>query len=279
VRLLGPSFLRVTFTADDLGFFADNGADQRVKLLFPPPGADSAVLAGGEQWYATLRSLPDAERPAMRTYTVRAVRPADREVDVDFVLHGDGGPASAWAGRAAPGDRIVIVGPDGRWPGEHGGVEFRPPAGVPLLLAGDETAVPAICAILERLPADATGHVLLEVPDPADAGAAPAVPPPGVRVTWLARGDAPHGAKLTPAVAAAADALLPSPRARASDLDDPDDLWDVPPRPASDAPLYAWLAGEASVIRGLRRHLVTERGLDRRWVAFMGYWRHGATEN
>jgi NADPH-dependent ferric siderophore reductase len=120
-----------------------------------------------------------------------------------------------------------------------------------LLLAGDETAAPAICAILERLPADARGEALLEVPEPADA--LPVAGPPGVTVGWLARGAGPPGARLVPAVVAAAVSPLA-------------------------VPVYAWLAGEASVIRRLRRHLVAERGLDRRAVTFMGYWRLGRAE-
>ncbi|MGH3392446.1 MAG: siderophore-interacting protein, partial [Actinomadura sp.] len=42
---------------------------------------------------------------------------------------------------------------------------------------------------------------------------------------------------------------------------------------------YAWIAGEAGAIRALRRHLVRERGYDRRAVTFTGYWRRGATED
>jgi NADPH-dependent ferric siderophore reductase len=267
---LGPSFVRVTFTGPDLDRLADNGYDQRVKLAFPLPGADSVEIPDGPDWYLRWRALPDERRNPIRTYTVRAVRPHLSEVDVDLVLHGDAGPASRWARRARPGDRITIVGPDAGYAGDHGGVEFRPPHSGPLLLAGDETAAPAICAILERLPADAHGHAYVEVPEPGDA--LPVTAPPGFAVSWLFRGAEPHGSRLVPAVEAI-EVREPRTAATPARIDDPDLLWEVPVDTPADAPLYAWLAGEAGVIRRLRRHLVDHRGLDRRAVAFMGYWR------
>lgn len=277
VRRLSPSFTRVTFTGADLDRFADNGYDQRIKLALPLPGQDRATLPDGADWYATWRALPEHLRNPIRTYTVRAVRPHLAEVDVDLVLHGDSGPATRWARRAGIGDEIALVGPDAGFDGNHGGVEFRPPAGGTLLLAGDETAVPAISNICERLPLDARGTVVLEVPDAADV--LPLLAPPGVEVHWLARGADGYGSRLVPAVVEAAGKLLAPGASTAAqpvpDVDvDTEILWEVPEQVAS-APLYAWLAGEAGVIRHLRRHLVAERGLDRRAVAFMGYWRLG----
>ncbi|MGC4807891.1 siderophore-interacting protein [Micromonospora sp. DT233] len=274
-RRLSPSFLRITFTGPDLDRFADNGYDQRIKLALPLPGQNVVHLPGGPDWYAQWRALPEDRRCPLRTYTVRAVRPHLAEVDVDLVLHGDGGPASQWARRVRPGDEAALLGPDAAYPGEHGGAEFRPRDAGRLLLAGDETAVPAICAILERLPLDARGQALLEVPEPADALAVPA--PPGVDVAWLPRRGGRHGSRLLPAVAEAAARLLgtgPAVREPITDVDvDREILWEVPA--ALPTPVYAWLAGEAGVIRALRRHLVAERGMDRRAVAFMGYWRLG----
>ncbi|MEU4475655.1 siderophore-interacting protein [Micromonospora sp. NPDC023888] len=280
VRRLSPSFVRVTFTGADLDRFADNGYDQRIKLALPLPGERGVDLPQGADWYATWRALPEHRRPPIRTYTVRAVRPHLAEVDVDLVLHGDGGPATRWARRVRAGDEIALVGPDAGYDGDHGGVEFRSSAGSTLLLAGDETAVPAIASICERLPHDARGVVLLEVPDADDV--LPLVAPPGVEVRWLPRGVEACGSRLVPAVAVAADELLVPGAAGATppvaNVDvDTEILWEVPEEVAA-APLYAWLAGEAGVIRNLRRHLVTERGLDRRAVAFMGYWRLGRAD-
>jgi NADPH-dependent ferric siderophore reductase len=281
VRRLSPSFVRITLTGPDLDRFADNGHDQRIKVIFPLPVHGLAPLPTGPDWYQRWRDLPDELRNPIRTYTVRAVRPERYEVDIDFAVHGDEGPASRWALHAAPGDALAVMGPDAGYAGEHGGVEFRPPADAGcLLLAGDETAVPAIAAILERLPADTRGEALLEVPYAGDA--LPLTAPAGVTVSWLGRDGGAPGCRLVPAVAAAAGRLLPAPAgtgpAPLPDVDvDADILWEVPDDGAA-GPLYAWLAGEAGVIRTLRRHLVADRGMDRRAVAFMGYWRIGRAD-
>lgn len=288
VTVLSPSFIRVTFTGPELHLFADNGYDQRFKLIFPTQDHGYAHLKDGPDWYEHWRALPLDRRNPFRTYTARAVRPHLGEVDVDLVLHGDAGPASRWAMGATRGDRLVLLGPDARYDGDHGGIEFRPPANrAAVLLAGDETAVPAICSILERLPTSARGEAILEVPHAGDRLAVSA--PPGVLVTWGARENGGHGSRLIPAVVEAAGRLLPERHrqiqmqmrddAELSDIDIDDSiLWEVP-EPEQDLPLYAWLAGEAGVIKTLRRHLVAERGMDRKAVAFMGYWRLGRAES
>lgn len=281
LRRLGPSFLRVTFTGDDLHRFADNGYDQRIKVAFPESPAAVAHLPEGADWYQRWRNLPDECRSPIRTYTVRAVRPELAELDVDIVLHGGadrGGPACRWARRARPGDRIAVLGPEAGFAGDHGGIGFRPPA-CPhsVLLAGDETAVPAISAIVERLSAGARGVALLEVPYPDDMQELRG--PAGVAVRWLPRSGRPPGALLVPAAIEAAGRLAPAGVVRpVEDVDvDPHLLREVPDRGAA-LPMYSWLAGEAAAVTTLRRHLVSERGLDRTSVAFMGYWRNGRAD-
>lgn len=283
VRRLSPSFVRITLTGPELDEFADNGYDQRFKLLLPAPEGGFAHLAAGggsAGWYAEWRQLPAGKRPPMRTYTVRAVRPERCEVDFDMVLHGDTGPASRFAARARPGDEVMVMGPNSRYDGRHGGLEFRPPAGHvgPTLLVGDETAVPAVLSIIEKLPADAYGEVVIEVPDALDITDVPA--PVGLRLTWLVRQD--DGSGLPDGVRAALDRMgVAAPAVPdAGDLADvasDEPLWDVP-EDARASGLYAWLAGESTVITGLRRHLVRDRGVDRRGVAFMGYWKAGRPE-
>lgn len=179
---LSPSFLRVTFGGEELSAFADNGFDQRIKLILPLPDGGFTPLGDGADWYQRWRALPSELRNPIRTYTVRAVRPRRCELDIDFVLHGDAGPASRWATHAAPGHRAVVVGPNAACPGPTGGQEWAPPAGATrLLLAGDETAAPAIAAIAESLSGDVRATVLLEVPERADA--LPLDVRPGVEVT------------------------------------------------------------------------------------------------
>jgi NADPH-dependent ferric siderophore reductase len=280
-RRLSPTFLRVTFTGDGLDRFADNGYDQRIKFFLPLPEHGFAHLPRSEDWYAEWCALPEERRNPMRTYTVRAVRPHLSEVDIDIALHGATGPASTWATQAGPGSTACLMGPDADHDGVHGGVDYRPhdDAGF-VFLGGDETAVPAVAAILERMPAGTRGEAYLEVPDPGDR--LELARPPGVQVTWLAREGKPHGDRLIPAVREATNRIFgPAPRKKddLEDIDvDVDDLWEVP-ETAAEGRFYAWLAGEAAMIRTLRRHLVAECGVDRRAVAFMGYWRQGRPEN
>jgi NADPH-dependent ferric siderophore reductase len=290
LQRLSPSFLRVTFGGPDMADFTTNGYDQRIKLMLPLPGRGLADRPSGPDWYGEWRALPAERQLPIRTYTVRALRPEDGEVDVDVVLHSATGPASAWAETATVGDEVVLVGPNARFPGPTGGFEWHPPADAScLLLAGDETAVPAICAIVEMLPAGRRARALLEVPTAADALNVAA--PDGVEITWLPRRGtedgtpAPHGALLVDAVVAVArelgDDLTPQRGVELDDVDiDAGILWEVPEAGASShSGVYAWLAGEAGVVKTLRRHLVQEAGMDRRAVAFMGYWREGRTEN
>jgi len=296
VERLSPTFLRVTFVGDDLDDFASGGLDQRIKLVLPAAEGGYRHLPRGEDWYGVWRSQPDEHRCILRTYTVRSVRrgipglPA--EVDVDFALHGETGPAARWALAARPGDQVVVMGPNGRHGGPYGGIEFTPGAGADtFLVVGDETAVPAVSAILEHLAtrvADGhpvTGEVLLEIPCADDV--LDLVVPPGVTLTWVVRDGAPHGERLVPLVRAASARILAGCAGTGEEPPEVDIdgelLWEVPVDDAGSplaptAPLYAWLAGEASVIRTLRRHLVRDCGIDRKAVAFMGYWRLGRAE-
>ncbi|ONI61682.1 hypothetical protein ALI44B_15065 [Leifsonia sp. ALI-44-B] len=323
VDRLTPHFIRVTFHSDDLQYFGTDCLDQRIKVVLPLAETGLDTFPQGGDWWDAWRALPNEQRNPFRTYTVRAVRPAEREVDVLFVSHGDSGPASSWVANATAGDEAILVGPNALSPDSAAGIAWNPGASRRLLLAGDETAAPAILAILESLPHDATGSVFIEVPDAADV--LPVVAPEGVDVTWLPRADAEsaaaasaasasaaapavYGARLVEAVGAwvdkfcldcepVADASALT-RAVADDEGETDNgvLWDVPADSASDAAsdpaagdqndaqaprrddLYAWLAGEAGAIKTLRRHIVTTNGIDRRQVAFMGYWRIGKSE-
>ena len=127
LQRLSPSFLRITFTGDDLFLFADNGFDQRIKVAVPLPEHGVSTLPTGLDWHTQWRELPESERNPIRTYTVRYVRHEVSEVDVDFVLDDEGhGPASTWAAAARIGDKLALMGPDSRYDGEHGGIDFRP---------------------------------------------------------------------------------------------------------------------------------------------------------
>jgi NADPH-dependent ferric siderophore reductase len=251
-----------------------------------------------ETWFATWSDRPETERGHMRTYTVRDVvgEGADTRLVVDIVVHGGAtGPGNAWALAAAPGDRLATMAP--RRGHEYGGIEWQPfeksgtrspqepsrPA-QRLLIAGDETAAPAICVILEQLPSTARGIAFIEVPYAADVQDVDH--PTGVEVVWLPREGAGHGELLHAAVAAHLG--VPDAEVEVTDAEVDPDLWETPTYSSSGqevvaddgaggrhADLYAWVAGESKVVTGLRRHLVRDLGLDRGQVAFMGYWRRG----
>lgn len=289
---LSPSFVRVHLAAPELAEFGTVGPsyDQRIKLVFPHEGGPLPVLGQGEDWYAEWLALPEAERGHMRTYTVRDVLGSgiDTRVVVDLVTHGtdghgEAGPGSRWAASATVGSRVLLLGP--RKGVVYGGIEFAAPEDSELLVVGDETAVPAIAAVLAQLPVDAVGAAFLEVPLGVDVQSL--VHPPRVEVTWLPREGRPVGALLHEAVlghlgAGAAPVEVPEAEVEVG-------LWETPTYSSSGdsldehttsvghdlADLYAWIAGESRVVTGLRRALVRDLGLDRRQVAFMGYWREG----
>ena len=262
---LSTTFLRVTLAGAALAEFAGHGLDQRINLLLWPADADHEAFAARPDWMAAWRSGPPASWAPLRVYTVRAFRPVAGEVDIDFALHGDSGPASRWAAAARPGDKVVMIG------AAHGhpvtDVAWRPPASaIRLLVAADETAVPAAASILEGLDRPVTAF--LEVPTRDDC-----LPISGpAAITWLVRS---AGQRLEPVVRAHLDVAAPP--AAPSEVDPgEDDVWDVPEHPAVS--FYAWLAGEAGTVVSLRRHLVGERGVDRGSVAFMGYWKRGRAQ-
>ncbi|MBD7995810.1 siderophore-interacting protein [Arthrobacter sp. Sa2CUA1] len=324
VRRLSANFQRITFGGECLRSFGVQGStdDLRIKVVIPPVAEDGTrqqlpeLNCDDTGWYQNWLAMDAQQRGSMRTYTVRASRcaaPAP-EIDVDFVLHFDadgvGGPASAWAAQAQPGDRVTVIGPNAVHcvtAESYGGIEWRPGLARHVLLAGDETAVPAVASILENLPEGVTGHALLEIPDETDAQ--PISTRSGVVITWLPRGGRPHGELLERAVREAvavpgyaslgtADGAPPATVApgRGQEPEEVDIdsaiLWETPARltpeivesspspntPAGALPFYAWIAGEAAVVRGLRRYLVRDAGIDRKQVAFMGYWRHGRAE-
>lgn len=291
---MSEHFARIRFTGPDFALFGTDGLDQRIKIVFPLPGRgisdlginDDASLARGE-WYELWRALPDEQRNPFRTYTVRAIDSVTRTLTVDFVVHDDGGeevgPATRWLRTVELGSELVIVGPDSGSIHSALGIDWRPGVASQLLLSGDETAAPAICAILESLPPEAEVTAFIEVPSAADQ--LPLTIPATFDVHWLARDGGPAGSRLIPAVErwildhAATVAAASSPRPQElDDIDvDVETLWDSPD-PATLGGFYAWLAGESAVIKTLRRMLVTGSGVDRKRVAFMGYWRLGQSE-
>ncbi|WLQ04981.1 siderophore-interacting protein [Arthrobacter oryzae] len=273
IKDVGPHFRRITFCGDALDRFGVPGPtrDLRIKLLIPAAGQPLARLGGpngqlSRGWYQDWLKTEHSGRGFIRSYTVGAIRATakGREIDVDFVIHrvpeGHGAPASEWAAAAEIGTAVIIIGPEASSITSatrlsETGIRWEPQGASQVLLAGDETAVPAISSILETLPANVGGHAFLEVPDPEDFRTISTES--SVRVTWLARQPthSPRGALLDAAIRRT-----------------------VPKTVSSAAPgrdIYAWVAAEAATVKVLRRFLVHEAGLDPKRSEFRGYWSRG----
>ncbi|UDY35248.1 siderophore-interacting protein [Dermatobacter hominis] len=233
-----PHLRRITFRGGDLDTFAPLGPDTFLYVLLPPPGRTELTIDQGFSW-ESVGDMPQDERPVGAYYSMREWRPDTKELDVLFVLHGDEGPASAWAQRAAPGDPVALWGPRTAY--------APPPTTTEYLLVADETGLPATAAIIESLPLGTPVRVFAEVASMDQRQALPERD--GVEVTWLDRAGAEPGTTslLDDAVRAAA-----------------------PPAPTA----YVWGGAESRCITAVRRYVRREVGLPREQVSLTGYWRH-----
>ncbi|MEB8680993.1 siderophore-interacting protein [Cronobacter malonaticus] len=271
-----PSLLRCVFTGPDVAHMKHEAPDQRIKLMFARPDGNTARLPVSDSWYQDYLALPRERRPFMRTYTLRALRREACELDVEFVLHGDSGPASRWAMNARPGDTLQIVAPDRDFPGDSGGYEWSADEALrQALLVADETALPAALGILEQLarqPAPPRVQAFLEVPLAQD------IQPlryPFADIHWLARDEnAPHGERLLEAVKDAATLPVSEPvSAQMAEDDDEETLiWQ---RAGAAGAFRAWVAAESGAVKRLRHYLTRERQLDPAHACFMAYWSRG----
>ncbi len=237
---LTPHMVRVVLGGEGLADFgAGEHSDHYVKLLFPVPGA---VYPEPLDMEAVRRDLPREQWPSTRTYTVRAFDREKRELVIDFVVHGDEGLAGPWAASVRPGEEIYFLGPGGGYSPD--------PAADWHLLAGDESALPAIAASLERIPAGVPVHAFVEVADAREVQRLDL--PEGVEVVWLHRDGAPVGEALVKAVCSL----------------------DFPP-----GDVQAFVHGEAGFVKELRRFLRVEREVPRERLSISGYWRRGHDED
>ena len=233
VQILSPAMRRITLKGAELEGFEVALPASYLKLIFPEPGQTEPM-----------RPLPDAPRPtAMRTYTPLAVRPEALEVDVDFVLHGEG-PASTWAAQAQVGQVLYLMGPGPGYAVDTDAAQH--------LLIADDSALPAIETILAARPASATAHVLLEVISAAEER--PLQSAATLTVQWLPRGT-DHRAAGRPLEAALR----------------------TMPAIAPDSKIY--LACEAAAMRRIRQVLSGELGVDRKQIMGRGYWKLDATNH
>jgi len=216
-----PHLVRITLTGEDLADFPEGRESANCKLIFEN----------------------DADKPIVRTYTVRAYRAAAQELDIDFFIHDAPGPASSWAANAKAGDAIGFKGPsspklvntDSDW----------------IIAAGDMSAMPALEANLERLPRDIRGIAVFETVSPEDQHVVSA--PEGIEVRWVLN---PHPDKPNTVLYEAVRAV-PLPKGRGA----------------------VWIAGESDCIRKLRRYFKSEVGIERSHFYGSGYWQIGLTED
>ncbi|AUG53172.1 siderophore-interacting protein [Thalassospira marina] len=214
-----PNMLRITLGGDGMNTFPEDQASAYVKLMFDNPGQ---------------------EKPMLRTYTVRAHR--ENEIDIDFVMHEDGGPASRWAIDCKAGDTIAIGGP--------GPKKLVDNNADWVLIVGDMTALPAISVNLEQLPADARGYAVIEVL--SDADIQPLLKPENVTIHWVVN---PHPGTNSTALVDAVMAIE----------------W-------SHGKPSVWAACEFTGMQKLRHHFRNERAIDKREMYISSYWKLGANE-
>jgi NADPH-dependent ferric siderophore reductase len=241
VQELAPRLRRITLQGPDMGGFTSAAPDDHVKLLFPAPGQLRPVLpVFGPQG----PTFPEgAERPVARDYTPRAFDSAQGTLVLDFVLHGHG-PAGLWARHARAGDWLGVAGPRAS--------RVVPDVHDAYLLAGDETALPAIGRWLEQLPAGRAVTVLCEVDGADDQIELPRRA--RCQIHWLHRQGPPAGDSGLLAAAVAALTLPPG-------------------------SVYAWVAAESSQMRLVRQHLQRDRGFDAAHLYAAGYWKRGQADH
>ena len=167
-----PRMRRITLGGEQLAGFVSLGSDDHIKLLFAQNAAEQAALES-----PTFSVKGEGPQPAMRDYTPRRIDLSRGELDIDFVLHGDG-PACTWAEQAKPGQHLHIAGPRGSM--------IVPDIFDSYLLVGDETAIPAIARRLEELPAGRKALVVIEIADEHEKQALDSAA--DVQVTWVVRG-------------------------------------------------------------------------------------------
>lgn len=237
---ISPHLVRITLGGDELQDWRWLGFDQWFRLALPVSDETRFERLSKRfdmRGYLKYLTLPKATRPMIRNYTVRNYRPKTGEMDVDFLVHGSGGTAGPWAASLPVGAPVALI---------DQGCGYRPVDGARnVVLAGDESAMPAVLGILRDLPADTKGTAIIEIPHDEDRQ--PVVSSCAVSVQWIVR--KPESRPGSEALAALRDLTLP------------------------DDPVSAFLAGEQQLATGGRRHLVNDCGVPKSSIDFTGYWR------
>ena len=231
---LTPHMIRVVFTSPELASRPEGCEGANCKIFLPDVDQSADAL---------IEQIENGPRPTVRTYTVRNFRKDELELDIDFVAHGDEGPASAFAMRAKAGDFIGFRGPSE--------VKIKDFYADWYLVAADMSALPVASATLEAMPRDANGLAIFEVQSEDDTQEIDA--PEGVEICWLVQSD-PHVASR------AQEAMI-----RATEF--------------PEGVIQTCIAGESGVIKGLRGYLTNETDIPKQDIYISGYWKIGLIED
>lgn len=226
---LSPHYIRITLTGDDVAQFARTTVGTNNKIFLPD--AEGSIHF-------------DATKSVRRTYTHRGMDLEKKEMYIDFVAHGDDGPASAWALRAKKGDRIGVAMKDKADP-LYPLVDWY-------LLVGDATALPVLSVILETLPANAKGKAFIEVNGPEDKISIQTAA--DVEINWLYNSTPGEQSPLVPAVKSVK-------------------------LPTQDASRFGYLAAEFSTVKELRHYLRKENSWEKEELYAYSFWKHGKSED
>ena len=248
---LTPHMIRVVLGGSGFDTFVPNDyTDSYVKIVIVRDDVDVDALPR-PLTLDSFNELPEAQRPTVRTYTVRHADPARRELAIDFVVHGEHGVAGPWAASLQAGQPAYLMGPSGAYTPD--------PAADWHLLAGDEAGLPALSAALEALPPNAIGKAFIEVAGPDDE--LPLKAPEGVEIRWIYRGGR---ADLVPEDQAGDHAPI---------------IAEIKESPWPPGQVQVFIHGEAqAVMHNLRAYIRKERGVEAKWTSISGYWRRGRTE-
>lgn len=240
---LTPRYIKITLTGDDVLKFANTTIGVNNKIFIAPRGINEIHFPKVDD-AGNIVAVDDHLKPIVRTYTHRGIDLAKKEMYIEFVAHGDEGPASAWAISAKPGDKLGVAMKDTK-------AALYPKADWYVLVA-DATGIPVIASILEKLPETAKAQVLIEVQDKSDLQFFQSEAT--VHVEWLYHPKPGENNLLFEAV---------------QNINLPDE----------SVARFAYVAAEFSSVKNIRQYLRKDLNWQQQELYAYSYWKHGASED
>lgn len=242
---LTPNYIRVTLTGDDVPLFAETTPGINNKIFIPPTGVNEIHFPDFDYSTGEWSHAPEHLKPVIRTYTHRAIDLEKKEMIIDFVAHGESGPASAWAINAKPGDILGIL--------MKAKESVLYPKADWYLLAADATGIPVIAAILETLPATATGVAYIEIPTKEDEQELKT--DADIQINWIYNA---HPGENTLLADAVRTVKIPQ---------------------QHNTTRFGYAAAEFSTVKDIRQFLRKEQNWDQSELYAYSYWKFGASED